>query len=438
MTHEHAAKGLAVRAHVEELGARESGRRHCHAVAEAADGGIGAQAADAGLPQCQRRVPGGRVVGGDRRRVVAPAREHPRRGQRARAVAARGHDVEAPVCRRAGDGRSRRVVPEATDGRRRPFEDPAHEAVPHGGGGEAEVPGDVEAAPTPAVELPAAEHPADAVLSRGQRPERRAHVDPLGAAAAVAGQVPPAHVDVARALAGGPHGTEEVLPSGQRGEGVRGRVRHLARVVAAGGRAVEVDQQRGRRGRQQRAHYGSGVRLGHGEGGERRRRHGPPCREQEDGQEEEGGVEVEPARRRHGNARQRVGRWRGSGRRGDMVRQPRHKCERVWRRQVVDLVANPAPACALCSSTRLNYSQLRSLRCRGIRHTCVASISIRQGKGSSWAGQDCAVRQALATHVPRGSWLLPVDANLPAKTTDYQLMQPHRRQITVSGSCTWR
>jgi hypothetical protein len=100
-----------------------------------------------------------------------PAREHPRRGQRARVVAARDHDVEAPVCRRAGDDGCRRVVPEATDGRRCPFEDPAHEAVPHGDGGEPEVLGDVEAAPTPAVELPAAEHPADAVLSRGQRPE---------------------------------------------------------------------------------------------------------------------------------------------------------------------------------------------------------------------------------------------------------------------------
>jgi hypothetical protein len=71
----------------------------------------------------------------------------------------------------SGDSGCRRVVPGATDGRRRPFEDPAHEAVPHGGDGEPEVPGDVEAAPTPAVELPAAEHPADAVLSRGQRPE---------------------------------------------------------------------------------------------------------------------------------------------------------------------------------------------------------------------------------------------------------------------------
>jgi hypothetical protein len=28
------------------------------------------------------------------------------------------------------------------------------------------------------------------------------------------------------------------------------------------------------------------------------------------------------------------------------------------------------------------------------------------------AGQDCAVRQALGTHVARGSWLLPVDATV--------------------------
>uniref|UniRef100_A0A804NLB8 Uncharacterized protein n=1 Tax=Zea mays TaxID=4577 RepID=A0A804NLB8_MAIZE len=348
---------------------------------------------------------------------VAAASPGPtRRGQRARAVGASGHDVEAPVRRRAGDGRGRCVVAEAADGGRRPLEDGAHESVPDGGGDEPEVPGDAEAAPAPAVELPAVEHPADAVLARGQRPERRAHVDPLGPVATVAGQVPPAHVHVARALAGGPHGAEEVLPSGQRVEGVRGRVRLLARVVAAGGRAVEVDQQRRRRGRQERAHYGGGVRLGQREGGECGRRRGPPRREQEDGQEEEGGMEVEPARRRHGSAQQRAGRrgrGRGSGRVGDMVRQPRHRCERVWPRQVVDLVANPAPACVLCSGTHLlNCSRLSSLLERRGRHACVLLHQSRGAGAGAGAGQDCAVRQALGTHVARGSWLLPVDATV--------------------------
>jgi len=398
--HEHAAEGLTVRAHVEELGVGEAGRRVGDAVAEAADGEIGAQAADAGLPQCQRRVsPGARRVV-DPRRVAAPARERPRRGQRARAVAARGHDVEAPVLRRGFDGLCRRVVAEAADGGRRPFEDAADEAVPDGGVDKAEVSGDVEAAPAPAVELPAVEHAADAVPAGGQRPERRAHVDPLGPAAVpVPGQVPPAHVDVARALAGRTHGAEEVLPAGQRGERVRGRVRLLARVVAAGRRAVEVDQQRRRRRRQQRAHYGGGVRLGQRERGQRgRRRAGPPRREQQEegGQqeEEEGGmeVEVEPARRRHGSARrQRVGRRRrrGSGRREDMVRQqPR----RAWGGTGVSgrvrwWIWWPACSALLCSATQLNCSllSLLSLLRRGIRRAWRPStISIRGGMGKSF------------------------------------------------------
>lgn len=148
------------------------------------------------------------------------------------------------------------------------------------------------------MELAAGEHPADAVAAGGERPERRAEVDPLGSARLL-GQVPPAHVDGAGARGRGADGAEEVLPAGQRGEGVRGGVRLLPLVIAAGRRAVEVKQRRRRSGRQQPAHYGGLLGLGHGE----RRERGRCARPHQQQRHEHGEEEQDPARRPHHRAR---------------------------------------------------------------------------------------------------------------------------------------
>lgn len=249
-----------------------------------------------------------------------PQHERAGRGQRARAAAVRGDHVEAPALRRRAY--RLRVVAEAPDGRRPRRLDGAHEPVADGDGDEPEPVGDLQPAPPPAVELAAGEHAADTVPTGGQRLDRRAEIHPLRPPATilrpvrlrrvrpVLGQIPPPHRDVAGAERRRADRAEEVVAAGERGEGVRRRVRLLPLVVAAGLRAIEVHEQRRRRRRQQRAHYRRGLRLGHGEGGQGVRRRRPQEEQHRQQEHEEAGTTMAmAARRRHRRAQREEARW---------------------------------------------------------------------------------------------------------------------------------
>lgn len=261
------------------------------------------------------------VVAAQRWRVGAPAGDAAARGERARAFAVRGHHVVAPASRRVAHGVEHLacvlvfLVPEAPD--RGPggfaIHDGANKPLPDGDGHEAQLRGDCQLpVPAPAVELAAGHHPADAVPAGSQSTERRAEVHPLGAplsamasSGVLGGEFPPAHVDGVGAHGGGPDGAEEVLPAGERREGVRGRVRLLLLVGhPRHGRAVQVEQQRGGRRRQEAADDGRVARLGHGERRQRRRRSwlDPEKKEDDDDDEEEDpaaamGLRARPHRR---------------------------------------------------------------------------------------------------------------------------------------------